>query len=132
MKLDGNAGFLRGEAYRIPQSSGPTSATANRTSKKGQKKWYSGKKKCHTIKTLIVIDAESKEVLAIFQGKGSEHDFSIFKRVNKALSHIRIRIEHVNRRLKRFRIFSCRYRNKRKRHGLRMSLLCGVYNFEIS
>lgn len=54
------------------------------------------------------------------------------KRVNKALSHIRIRIEHVNRRLKRFRIFSCRYRNKRMRHGLRMSLLCGVYNFEVS
>jgi hypothetical protein len=126
---------------------------------------------------LIIIDAVTKEVIAIFQGKGSEHDFSIFKRsgmklcealilladsgfqgiqdlhenswipkkknknnslskedkrVNKALSHIRIRIEHVNRRLKRFRIFSCRYRNKRLRHGLRMSLLCGVYNFEIS
>jgi hypothetical protein len=54
------------------------------------------------------------------------------KRVNRALSRIRICIEHVNRRLKRFRIFRCRYRNKRLRHGLRMSLLSGIYNFEIS
>jgi hypothetical protein len=54
------------------------------------------------------------------------------KRVNRVLSRIRIRIEHVNCRLKRFRIFSCRYRNKRLRHGLRMSLLSGIYNFEIS
>ena len=26
-----------------------------------------------------MIDVQTKEVLAIFQGKGSEHDFSIFK-----------------------------------------------------
>jgi hypothetical protein len=122
------------------------------------------------------MDVVTKEVLAIFQGKGSEHDFSIFKRsgmklcemlilladsgfqgvqdlhsaswipmkksknhpltkaekrVNKALSRLRIRIEHVNRRIKRFRIFSSRYRNKRLRHGLRMALMCGIYNAEI-
>ena len=54
------------------------------------------------------------------------------KRINTALSRIRIRVEHVNRRLKRFKIFSSRYRNKRQRHGLRTSLLFGIYNFEIS
>jgi len=54
------------------------------------------------------------------------------KRVNKALSSIHIYIEHVIRRIKRFKIFSSRYRNKRKRHGLRMSLMCGIYNFDIS
>jgi hypothetical protein len=115
--------------------------------------------------------------LAIFQGKGSEHDFSMFKnakmklhemlilladsgfqgvedfhcacwipykkrkkkpltiaqkRINKALSRVRVCVEHAIRRVKKFKIFSTRYRNKRKRHGLRMSLLCGICNFEIS
>jgi len=124
----------------------------------------------------MVADAESKEIIAIFQGKGGEHDFSVYKRSkmrlseilvlladsgfqgvesyhgaswipykrskrnpladyqkheNKVLSSIRICIEHVIRRVKRFKILSCRYRNKRKRHGLRMALLCGIHNFEI-
>jgi len=124
-----------------------------------------------------VADVENKDIIALFQGKGSEHDFSIFKcskikmaellvlladsgfqgieklhrsswiphkrsknnplsaeqkLENKALSSIRIFCEHINRRIKRFRIFSCRYRNKRKRHGLRMALISGIYNFDIS
>ena len=55
------------------------------------------------------------------------------KRINKALSSVRVCVEHAIRRAaKRFKIFSTRYRNKRKRHGLRMSLLCGIYNFDIS
>jgi hypothetical protein len=119
----------------------------------------------------------TKEVIAIFQAKGSVHDFSMFKNAkmrfckmmilladsgfqgvqdfhntcwiphkksknkpltkqqklhNKLLSSVRIRVEHVIRCVKRFKIFSSRYRNKRKRHGLRISLLCGIYNFEIS
>jgi hypothetical protein len=124
-----------------------------------------------------VIDVQTNEIIAIFQGKGSEHDFSIFKRSrmklckllvlladsgfqgieklhksswipykkskknplsaeqkyeNKVLSSIRVCCEHIIRRIKRFKIFSCRYRNKRKRHGLRISLISGVYNYEIS
>jgi len=53
------------------------------------------------------------------------------KRENTALSKIRIKIEHINRRIKRFRIFSTRYRNRRKRFALRMSLLCGIHNWEL-
>jgi len=34
----------------------------------------------------MVADVESKEIMAIFQGKGSEHDFSIFKRSKMKLS----------------------------------------------
>ena len=45
----------------------------------GQKKWYSGKKKQHTIKTLIFEDAKTKRILAIAQHKGSTHDFAMFK-----------------------------------------------------
>ena len=51
---------------------------------------------------------------------------------NKRISKFRITIEHINRRIKRFLIFARRYRNRRKRFGLRMSLICGIHNFELS
>jgi len=50
---------------------------------------------------------------------------------NKRLSSERILIEHVNRKLKIFKIIGSRYRNRRKRYGLRANLLCGIYNFEL-
>lgn len=49
---------------------------------------------------------------------------------NSALSKRRILIEHINRYLKRFRILSSRYRNKRRRFALRSSLICAIYNFQ--
>jgi transposase len=49
---------------------------------------------------------------------------------NKQISKSRIRIEHVIRRLKIFRIVSERYRNRRRRFELRMNLIAGIYNFE--
>lgn len=51
---------------------------------------------------------------------------------NRDLSRQRIAIEHNNACIKRFEILSYRYRNKRLRHGLRMSLICGVYNAGLS
>ena len=53
------------------------------------------------------------------------------KRYNSNLSKFRISIEHVNRRIKRFKMFQYRYRNKQKKHLLRISLICGIYNFEL-
>jgi len=53
------------------------------------------------------------------------------KRENKRISKCRITIEHINRRIKRFRMFSGRYRNRRKRFALRISLICGIHNFEL-
>jgi len=53
------------------------------------------------------------------------------KKANTELSRKRIVIEHVNRWIKRFKILQYRYRNRRKRHGLRVSLICGVHNFEM-
>ncbi|WP_156090720.1 transposase family protein, partial [Planktothrix paucivesiculata] len=41
------------------------------------------------------------------------------KDYNQALAHQRIVIEHVNQSLKIFRILSSRYRNRRRRYGLR-------------
>nr|WP_277873928.1 hypothetical protein [Trichocoleus sp. FACHB-832] len=40
-------------------------------------------------------------------------------------------IEHINRRLKVFRILSQRYRNRRKRFGWRCHLIAGIYNYEL-
>ena len=50
---------------------------------------------------------------------------------NKRLAKERVLVEHINRRLKVFKILSLRYRNRRKRYGLRSNLLCGIYNFEL-
>lgn len=50
------------------------------------------------------------------------------KTENKLLSRYRMCIEHVIRYNKRFKILSARYRNKRKRYGLRVSLLSGICN----
>ena len=124
-----------------------------------------------------MVDAHTADVLCIFIGKGSQHDFKLFKKsgvyfwnklwafgdkgyqgleklhkcslipikaskkhklsqdektYNKIIAKCRIYIEHVNRYIKRFRILSSRYRNRRKRFGLRTSLICGIYNFQHS
>ena len=52
------------------------------------------------------------------------------RKENAEISKRRIYIEHTNRMIKRFHILSTRYRNKRKRFGLRASLICGIYNFQ--
>jgi hypothetical protein len=54
------------------------------------------------------------------------------KLFNSRLSRFRIFIEHVNRRIKRFKMFQCRYRNKQRKHHMRISLICGIHNFELA
>lgn len=51
---------------------------------------------------------------------------------NRALGSERICIEHVNRRLKVFKILALRYRNRRRRYGLRFNLIAALYNHERS
>ena len=143
--------------------------------KKKQRQCYSGKKKKHTMKVLIVMDADSRDIICIAISKGKTHDFKMYKesgahisdiieavadkgfqglqalhpnsvipvkasknhkltaeekKANAKISKRRIYIEHVNRYIKRFRILSGRYRNKQKKFGLRVSLICGIYNFQ--
>jgi len=50
------------------------------------------------------------------------------KQHNKALASRRIKVEHALRFLKRFRILSSTYRNRRKRFGLRLNLLAAIAN----
>ena len=52
------------------------------------------------------------------------------KRYNSELSKKRIIIEHINRYLKRFRILSSRYRNKRAKLLMRATLIAGIYNMQ--
>ena len=52
------------------------------------------------------------------------------KEHNKQLSKERILIENVNAKIKVFKITSNKYRNRRKRFALRVSLICGIINFE--
>ena len=146
--------------------------------KHGQRRWYSGKKKHHTIKTQIIICAKTLLVIAVFVDCGRTHDFKMWKKSIgvKVVKHIKVQgdsgyqgivklhinsetpkkkskkhpltkdekannrrigservvIEHVNRWLKRLRIIAERYRNRRKRFGLRVSLFCGIHNFELA
>jgi len=53
------------------------------------------------------------------------------KAFNRELSRVRIVIENINRRIKRFKIMCDRYRNKRRRHGLRMTILCALHNMDL-
>ncbi len=54
------------------------------------------------------------------------------KKTNRVLAQLRVVGEHVNRTLKIFRILSERYRNRRRRFGLRFNLIAGLYNYELS
>ena len=145
--------------------------------KKQQKSHYSGKKKCHTQKAQVIIDAQTLEIIATEFSKGKTHDFRLFKEScsaiestitcladsgyqgltklhensetpakkskknpltaqqkaqNRLLARRRIYCEHVIGKLKIFRILKERYRNRRKRFGLRFNLIASLYNLSLS
>lgn len=50
---------------------------------------------------------------------------------NRRIAQERILIENINAKIKVFKIVANKYRNHRKRHNLRMSLICGIYNREL-
>ena len=47
--------------------------------KKKQKRYYSGKQKCHTLKTQLIINQADKSVICMGFRQGRQHDFRIFK-----------------------------------------------------
>jgi hypothetical protein len=145
--------------------------------RRGQKQFYSGKKKRHTLKCQVIINQHTGEVICLFFGKGSQHDFKLFqasgvhfhpeteslqdkgyqgiqklhansrlpvkkpkggslsqdqKVSNREFARERIGIEHINRRFKIFRILAERYRNRRRRYGLRCNLIAALYNYELA
>lgn len=143
---------------------------------KKQRKFYSGKKKKHTLKTQVIFNPKLNQIVSIQVEIGTMHDLKIArkytkefanftcvlgdlaykglkeikskllipikkprkmslpkeaKQINKEISRRRIPIEHINSRLKVFRILSERYRNRRKRFGLRVNLISGLINWMI-
>lgn len=54
------------------------------------------------------------------------------KKYNRELNRLRITVEHVNRRLKIFKILDYRYQNRHRRFGLRSNLIAGIYNHELA
>jgi DDE superfamily endonuclease len=54
------------------------------------------------------------------------------KRYNRKIAKERVLNENVIGMLKRFKIIADRYRNRRKRFGLRFNLISGIYNFELA
>lgn len=54
------------------------------------------------------------------------------KKRNREISSQRVLNENVIGSLKRFKIISDRYRNRRKRFGLRFNLIAGIYNYEFT
>lgn len=129
------------------------------------------------MKSQIVVNKGSKQIICTAFEKGRVHDFRLFKesktkilpqtlarvdsgyqglqklhintalpkkntkknpltkedkRKNRELSSQRVANENVIGVLKRFKIITERYRNRRKRFGLRVNLICGIYNMELA
>jgi hypothetical protein len=53
------------------------------------------------------------------------------KKHNQALSSRRVVGEHVIGKVKVFRILGEKYRNRRRRFGLRLNLLASLYNLDL-
>jgi hypothetical protein len=53
------------------------------------------------------------------------------KAYNKRLARRRVVIEHINGKIKTFKCMSYSYRGHyRNRHSLRMTLICGIINYD--
>ena len=52
------------------------------------------------------------------------------KKYNNKLSSKRIIVEQINAKIKVFKITKHPYRNRRKRFGLRMNLICAIINLD--
>src|SRR6201982_3711349 len=46
---------------------------------KKQRRYYSGKKKRHTLKTQLVVEKSTRRILCLAHDKGRRHDFRLFK-----------------------------------------------------
>ena len=53
------------------------------------------------------------------------------KKYNQKVSSDRVLNENVIGAIKTFRIIADKYRNRRKRFGLRFNLISGIYNYEL-
>ena len=54
------------------------------------------------------------------------------KAANRAISSRRVLNENVIGSIKRFKIVADKYRNRRRRFGLRFNLIAGIHNYELT
>jgi transposase len=87
---------------------------------------------------LLLADSGYQGLLALHKNscipykKSKNHPLTAEQKwFNRELSRERIVIENINARIKTFKIMSERYRNRRKRHLLRMNLVCAILNCEL-
>jgi hypothetical protein len=66
-----------------------------------------------------------------FKSCGNEPLSEFKKQVNKCIAKMRIKVEHTIREIKKFRMFSNRYRGKGKNFAMRFSLVAQLYNMRI-
>lgn len=48
--------------------------------------YYSGKQKCHTLKSQVLANAKTREIICTAHGKGRVHDFKIWKNSQVVIS----------------------------------------------
>jgi hypothetical protein len=101
--------------FKLYQASGVRFASATESL---QDKGYQGIQKLH-----------SNSRLPYKKPRGGQLT-QVQKADNRALARRRVVIEQVNRCLKIFRILAERYRNRRRRFGLRCNLIAALYNYE--
>ncbi|HWQ32307.1 MAG TPA: transposase family protein [Blastocatellia bacterium] len=56
-----------------------TQAKRRLNAPKKQRRYYSGKKKRHTLKSQIVIDRRNKQIICAAHCRGAQHDFALYK-----------------------------------------------------
>lgn len=140
---------------------------------KGQRSYYSGKKKRHTIKAQLIVCLKTLQILLVVCGKGRTHDFALLKhcrlrilkdlkkyadsgyqgllklyansftprkaskhhpltaedkQYNREVAKLRIKIEHVNRRCKIFRITKETYRGKHRQYHKVWTVVAALVN----
>jgi len=133
-----------------------------------QRGYYSGKKGKHALKSQVVANQQTGEIICTALGMGGVHDSNLYKQSNTPIQsetgaltdkgylgikklHARSRhpkkktkkdpltkqekkdnreinrermvVEHINRKIKIFKIMTERYRNRRRRFGLRINLI---------
>ena len=143
---------------------------------KDQRKYYSGKKKQHTLKTEIQVSPNGKTLSVSKSFPGSVHDLTVRRQSaaappraiviadsgyqgyqhdhpctvlprkrtrhkialsaadktwNRALSSVRIAVEHAIGRMKRFRILSGRYRNQRSGYNAVFKIIARLTNLRM-
>jgi len=93
----------------------------------------------HFLKSILLVGDKGYQGLKLYHS----NSLTLYKKLrnmelteyqkwfNSQISSYRIYIVHVNRRIKIFKILQLRYRNKQKKHLLRVSLISGIYNSEL-